>query len=74
MAMMALSDTVFANAPFAPEKSCAADPSGIAAIAESTEPVILRGFVSDWPVVAAARQSDQALFDYLSTAGADYQQ
>ncbi|NHK28919.1 cupin-like domain-containing protein [Parvularcula flava] len=32
----------------------------------SPEPVILRGWVSDWPVVKAARTSDKALFDYLS--------
>lgn len=35
-------------------------------ITHSAEPVILRGFVRDWPVVAAARSSPQDLFDYLS--------
>ena len=31
----------------------------------SPEPVILRGWVADWPVVKAARQSDAVLLDYL---------
>ncbi|MBD0426488.1 cupin-like domain-containing protein [Aquisalinus flavus] len=36
------------------------------AVMESPEPVILRGWVSDWPVVKAARANDKALHDYLS--------
>ena len=35
-------------------------------IAASGEPVILRGFVGDWPVVAAARDSVAALQAYLA--------
>ena len=31
----------------------------------STEPVLLRGLMSSWPVVQAARQSDRAVVDYL---------
>jgi len=35
-------------------------------IAASGEPVILRGFVGDWPVVAAAQDSVAALQAYLN--------
>jgi len=34
-------------------------------VMESPEPVILRGWVEDWPVVKTARASDEALLDYL---------
>lgn len=34
-------------------------------ILASTEPLLLRGLVADWPVVAAARNSPQAAIDYL---------
>lgn len=30
------------------------------------EPAIIKGLASDWPIVAAARQGDQALVDFLS--------
>ncbi|RFB04929.1 cupin-like domain-containing protein [Parvularcula marina] len=36
------------------------------AVSASLEPVILRGAVSDWPVVKAAKTSDTAMHDYLS--------
>jgi hypothetical protein len=36
-----------------------------ATILASTEPLLLRGLVSHWPVVAAGRQSPQAALDYL---------
>ena len=32
---------------------------------ESTEPVLLRGLVADWPVVKAGRQSPRAVADYV---------
>ena len=48
------------------ERRIARTPEAIAEISRSLEPVILRGFVSDWPVVAAARVSDHALVDYVS--------
>ena len=34
-------------------------------LAQSTEPVVLRGLVSDWPVVKYAQQSGEALDSYL---------
>ena len=34
-------------------------------LAEATEPLLLRGLVSEWPVVASAQQSDAALDSYL---------
>ncbi|MEM8512355.1 hypothetical protein RCH14_001671 [Massilia sp. MP_M2] len=36
-----------------------------ATIPASTEPLLLRGLVAHWPVVAAGRQSPQAALDYL---------
>lgn len=35
-------------------------------IVPAAKPVVLRGLVSHWPVVQAARQGDEALFDYLA--------
>jgi hypothetical protein len=29
------------------------------------QPAVLRGLAADWPAVAAARQSDEAIIDYL---------
>ncbi|MCV2356442.1 cupin-like domain-containing protein [Paucibacter sp. B2R-40] len=37
---------------------------------QSTEPVLLRGLVRHWPLVQAARQSDQHFCDYLRGFGA----
>lgn len=37
----------------------------VAALNERTEPLLIRGLVADWPVVAAARASDAAFVDYL---------
>jgi hypothetical protein len=34
-------------------------------VLSSTEPVVLRGLVADWPIVAAGKQSPQAAADYL---------
>ncbi|MBV9697883.1 MAG: cupin-like domain-containing protein, partial [Gammaproteobacteria bacterium] len=36
-----------------------------AAVAEGAEPLVLRGLVGDWPAVAAARHSGEALLAYL---------
>ena len=33
------------------------------------EPVVMRGLVGEWPAVAAARQSDAAMIDYLIACG-----
>jgi Cupin-like domain len=42
------------------------DPQAIAeALLQSTEPVVLRGLVSDWPAVQAGRGSVQAMTSYL---------
>jgi hypothetical protein len=35
------------------------------------EPAVLRGLVADWPVVAAAKQSDDALAEFLRGAATD---
>ena len=36
-------------------------------ILQSAEPLLLKGLVADWPVVKAARESDQAAVDYLKS-------
>ncbi|HWU80769.1 MAG TPA: cupin-like domain-containing protein, partial [Caulobacter sp.] len=36
------------------------------AIVPAAQPVVFRGLVAHWPVVEAARNGDEALFDYLS--------
>lgn len=40
-----------------------------AALLQSTEPVLLRGLVSQWPLVQAARRSDADFCDYLRRFG-----
>lgn len=35
-------------------------------IAASGEPAVMRGLVGDWPIVASARRSEQALCDYIA--------
>jgi hypothetical protein len=35
-------------------------------IVASGEPAVMRGLVGDWPIVASARQSEQALCDYIA--------
>lgn len=37
-----------------------------AEIVPAARPVVFRGLVAHWPAVAAARQADEALFDYLA--------
>lgn len=41
-----------------------------AGLLQSAEPVVLRGLVSHWPLVQAARQSDAAFCEYLRAFGA----
>lgn len=41
------------------------------ALLQSTQPVLMRGLVKDWPLVQAARQSDAAFCDYLRGYGPD---
>ncbi len=50
-----------------PAREWTGDPSSaaIAEISQSGTPLVLRDFVAGWPVVAAARQSDRSLIDYL---------
>lgn len=36
-------------------------------LTQSAQPVVLRGLVSHWPVVARARQSDDSVVDYLQS-------
>lgn len=43
----------------------------LADLLQAAEPVILRGLVQHWPLVQAARQSDQRFCDYLRGFGAD---
>jgi hypothetical protein len=47
------------------ERSCINDARAIETLSASTEPVVLRDFVSHWPVVNAAKTSDRELVDYL---------
>jgi hypothetical protein len=47
------------------------DSAGFAKIRETAEPVVLRGLVADWPVVAAAMRDD--LGGYLSAMATDAQ-
>ncbi|TPG40649.1 cupin-like domain-containing protein [Sphingomonas koreensis] len=42
-----------------------------AEIVGAGRPAVLRGLITDWPVVAAARQSDAALADWLSARATD---
>lgn len=56
---------IFANAPRVAEREASNIAETIDAINNATEPVILRGLASEWPVVKAAKTSDQALIDYL---------
>lgn len=42
------------------------DPARLAALREQACPVVLRGLVADWPLVAEARRGDRALVAYLS--------
>ncbi len=46
-------------------RECARNFETIQDISRSQTPIILRGFVSDWPIVEAAGQSDRAAIDYL---------
>jgi Cupin-like domain len=39
-------------------------------VLQSTEPVLMRGLVRDWPLVQAAQRSDAAFCDYLRAFGA----
>jgi hypothetical protein len=49
------------------ESSAIADPDAFRRnVAEQCQPVVLRGACSDWPVVSSARQSWNALVDYLA--------
>ena len=34
-------------------------------VLQSTEPVLLRGLVDSWPIVAAAKQSSRAAIEYV---------
>lgn len=47
-------------------ESTAASPEALAALTSASEPVVIRGLVSHWPVVAAGRAGHAALFDYMS--------
>ncbi len=47
------------------ERQVARSPHMVLEVSNSAVPVILRGFVRDWPMVQAALASDAALLDYL---------
>jgi hypothetical protein len=47
-------------------ESTATSPEALAALTSAAEPVVFRGLVSHWPVVAAGRAGHATLFDYLS--------
>lgn len=57
---------VFASAACVREIVCDRSDLSMQAVAASAEPLILRGFVSDWPVVRAAQSSLPDLHAYLS--------
>ena len=47
------------------------DAARFAGICERAEPVVIRGFASDWPLVAKARESAESLAEYVASFGAD---
>lgn len=47
-------------------ESTATSPEALAALTAASEPVVIRGLVSHWPVVEAGRTGHAALFEYLS--------
>lgn len=53
------------------ERSDASTEAVSAEVLQSTQPVLLRGLVSHWPLVQAALQSDAAFCNYLRRFGAD---
>lgn len=49
-----------------PIRDCRGDaPGALSAVLAGGEPLVLRGLVAHWPMVAAARESTQAAVDYL---------
>lgn len=58
--------SIFDKAQHVREVRCHRKDVAIGEVAASQEPVILRGFVDDWPVVEAARTSDAALQAYMN--------
>jgi hypothetical protein len=51
--------------PVAPPELEKVDAATFAAVLAAQRPVVLRGYVDDWPAVAAGRQSPEALSRYL---------
>lgn len=47
------------------EQAIPASAESILKVSASQEPVILRGFIADWPMVQAAKASDQSAVEYL---------
>lgn len=65
MAHGAASFDVGARARPVAERRLQRSAQGVDQVSRETQPIILRGFVKDWPVVAAARLSDDRLVEYL---------
>jgi hypothetical protein len=62
--MVAVPETVSAPAPI--QEISGVDPAALPdALLESTQPLVVRGLVSRWPMVDAARRSDDAAGAYL---------
>ena len=57
---------LFDDAPRVREIACRHGDTPVSEIAAATAPLILRGYVRDWPAVEAARSSSQDLADYLA--------
>ena len=49
-----------------PEITGPVDAARFAAIRAERKPVVIRGLAAEWPAVAAARQSDEAIVAYLT--------
>lgn len=64
-------DTAVARAPRVAERSNVTPEIFANEIAKGDRPVVMRGLVAHWPAVAAARQSVEAMADYLLGAASD---
>lgn len=65
MTALAAPAGIMARAQPVSEQKLARNADAVAGISQAATPVLLRGFVADWPIVQAARTSDRAVIDAL---------